>query len=189
MFRFKLKRMLVHTIILLSCTLALPTVSLDSTRTAFYSSDSLRLEVAKTYTAQIGVRETLGNNDSHEIREYLSVAGFSYPVPWCAAFVAWTLTEHHIKNPKSAWSPSWFPRSKTIYTKGKGRTPRTADVFGIYYSRLKRIGHVGFIDKWTDASYCITVEGNTNSYGSREGDGVLRKRRLKEQIDKVSSWM
>jgi hypothetical protein len=33
------------------------------------------------------------------------------------------------------------------------------------------------------------VEGNTNESGSREGDGVLRKRRLVRSVWKVAGWV
>ncbi|SEN47871.1 hypothetical protein SAMN05216436_1178 [bacterium A37T11] len=39
------------------------------------------------------------------------------------------------------------------------------DVFGLYYSELKRIAHCGFVDQW-DGIWCITVEANTNSVGA-----------------------
>ena len=70
------------------------------------------------------------------------------------------------------------------------KTPGKADVFGIWFQNLNRIAHVGFIDEWKDdCAFCITVEGNTNDEGSREGDGVYKKRRLKSQIYKVSRWL
>lgn len=92
----------------------------------------------------------------------------------------------------SGYSPAWFPAYKTVYTRGSrgNATPGTADVFGIWFANKKRIAHVGFIDEWQPPNaYCITVEGNTNEAGSREGDGVYRKRRLKTQIYKVSRWL
>jgi hypothetical protein len=92
----------------------------------------------------------------------------------------------------SGWSPDWFPKGNTVYARDGERkaVPGSADVFGIYFQDLKRIAHVGFIDEWTDGgSYCMTVEGNTNDTGSREGDGVYRKRRLKSQVYKVSRWV
>lgn len=139
--------------------------------------------VSETYTGEIGVREELGHNDGLAIRAYLRVTGFDYPVPWCAAFVSWVLTECGVNNVASAWSPSWFPREKLV------TNPRKGDVFGLYYARKGRVAHVGFIDEWPDGDYCITVEGNTNMAGSREGDGVYRKRRLKRQVNKVSRWV
>lgn len=51
------------------------------------------------------------------------------------------------------------------------------------------VAHVGFIDAWPDGDYVITVEGNTNMAGSREGDGVYRKRRPKQSIYQVSRWV
>lgn len=155
-------------------------------------------KVARVYTSQIGVRELTGRNDGVQVEAYLAVTGFKKGNAWCAAFVAWTLEQTAsdlnvlIKHPKSAWSPSWFPTLKTIYIKGalKNQLPGKADVFGIYYTKVSRIGHVGFIDKWpANEDFTITVEGNTNSAGSREGDGVYRKRRLKQNIYKVSRWV
>jgi len=132
------------------------------------------------------VREATGKNDGEQVEKYLSSTGLGKGNAWCAAFVNWTLKKCGIKTINSAWSPSWFPASKVVYENGKG-SPQTGDVFGIYFSSKKRIAHVGFIDKWGD-DYVITVEGNTNNAGSREGDGVYKKRRLKRQIYKVSRW-
>ena len=47
---------------------------------------------------------------------------------------------------------------------------------------------MGFIDEWKDP-WVITVEGNTNVLGSREGDGVYRKRRLVRTVDKVARYL
>jgi hypothetical protein len=92
----------------------------------------------------------------------------------------------------AAMAMAWFPRSHTVWRRDQPRkhTPQRADLFGLYYASLRRIGHVGFIDSWDAASgYAITVEGNTNEAGSREGDGVYRKRRLIRQIYAVSDWV
>ena len=66
--------------------------------------------------------------------------------------------------------------------------PLTGDVFGLYFPEKKRIAHVGFIDKW-DGTWLVSVEGNTNVSGSREGDGVYRKRRLTRSIFKVARYV
>jgi hypothetical protein len=163
----------------------------DSQKSLADGKEQLREAVAITYTSQIGVKETLGKNDSHQIRAYLKVTGFDQPVAWCAAFVSYCFTENGIDNPKSAWSPSWFPPDRVIYSKGQPLKikPLKADVFGVYYANMKRIAHVGFVDSWPQGDYAITVEGNTNDNGSREGDGVYRKRRLKANIYRVSRWI
>ncbi|MDP3467054.1 MAG: hypothetical protein Q8S11_01890 [Daejeonella sp.] len=66
--------------------------------------------------------------------------------------------------------------------------PTIGDVFGIYFSDKKRIAHVGFIDQW-DGTWLITVEGNTNVSGGREGDGVYRKRRPVKSIYQVARYI
>lgn len=66
--------------------------------------------------------------------------------------------------------------------------PASGDVFGLYFPEKARIAHVGFVDEWNDP-WVITVEGNTNVLGSREGDGVYRKRRLVRSIYKVARYI
>ena len=156
------------------------------------SAVSLQQNVVNTYTAEIGVRELTGHHDGVRVIQYLQAAKLTKGNPWCAAFVCWTYNQVNVHTVISGYSPTWFPASNTIYTRGSGtnRIPDRADVFGIYFSNKGRIAHVGFIDKWPQKnSYCITVEGNTNEAGSREGDGVYSKRRLKSQIYKVSRWI
>ena len=161
---------------------------------AFVFSSSLlhaQLRVSEIYSKEIGVRERTGNNDGQRVEEYLRSCNLKKGNPWCAAFVTWTFKQAKVDAIVSAYSPSWFPKKSTIYTRGANgnKTPQKADVFGIYFSNKGRIAHVGFIDVWEDNSYCITVEGNTIDEGSREGDGVYRKRRLKNQIYKVSRFL
>jgi len=66
--------------------------------------------------------------------------------------------------------------------------PATGDVFGLYFKEKGRIAHVGFIDQW-DGTWMISVEGNTNKAGSREGDGVYRKRRLVKSVYQVARYI
>lgn len=148
--------------------------------------------MTEIYSNEIGIREKTGQNDGERVEEYLRSCGLKKGQPWCAAFVTWVFKQSEVKAITSAYSPSWFPSKKVVYTRGSqnNQTPVQADVFGIYFSSKGRIAHVGFIDVWNDSdSFCMTVEGNTNDAGSREGDGVYRKRRLKRQIYKVSRWI
>jgi hypothetical protein len=138
--------------------------------------------VCKTYNSQIGVREATGHNDGTDVEKYLASVKLGPGYAWCAAFVNWTLKECGYKTPNSGWSPHWFPTARLV------TEPKPGDVFGIYFPDKKRIAHVGFIDDWSSRSV-KTVEGNTNGAGSREGNGVYRKVRLKSQIYKVSRWI
>jgi hypothetical protein len=152
------------------------------------SKDVLREKVSVTYLSQVGVKETLGANDGKEIRAYLKVTGFKQPVPWCAAFVSYCLTSNGIDNPKTAWSPAWFADARKLVDPVKLK-PEKADVFGVYFASHRRIAHVGFIHSWPPGDYFISVEGNTNDNGSREGDGVYKKRRIKRNAYKISRWI
>ncbi len=159
---------------------------------ALFGSTLIYSQLIEIYTAEIGTREKTGNNDGERVELYLKSCNLKKGNPWCAAFITWCYKEAGIKAVVSGYSPSWFPNKNTTYTRGKqgNKTPKQGDVFGIWFNSKNRIAHVGFIDEWAEgSSYTMTVEGNTNEAGSREGDGVYRKRRLKSQIYKVSSWL
>jgi len=148
---------------------------------------AVRNNVEETYMSQLHVRELTGHNDGKEVEEYLQYAGFGKGYAWCAAFVNWVYVNNLVATPKSpAWSPSWFP-DKRIVPKEQAQK---GDVIGIYYQSKNRIAHVGLVHRWPPGkNYCITVEGNTNGAGSREGDGVYVKRRQKRQIYRVANWI
>jgi hypothetical protein len=160
-------------------------------------ADLIRNGIRKIYTAEIGVREKTGKNDGERVEEYLAVTQLGKGYAWCAAFVSWVFAEAGFSEPRTPWSPALFPKKRVIWERGKNLNPNTqflkpipkpADVFGIYFANLKRIAHVGFVDEWGDKQ-AITVEGNTNEAGSREGDGVYRKRRPIASIYQVANWI
>ena len=136
------------------------------------------------------MREATGRNDGPQVEAFLRYCGLGKGYAWCAAFTCWVYGQAGVDNPRSAWSPAMLPQSRLVYGKGAkpGTVPQTGDVFGIYYSSLKRIGHVGFVHRWREHEV-ETVEGNTNGAGSREGDGVYKKKRLPRQIYKVASFI
>jgi hypothetical protein len=149
---------------------------------------ALQEKVIATFESQVGVKENLGANDSKEIRVYLKSVGISQPAYYCAAFVCWGYTVNGVTNPRTAWSPSLFPKSNVIDIRQK--VPEPGDAFGVYYNDKGRIAHVGVIKKWPrDSEYFISIEGNTNNDGSRNGDGVYLKRSLKRRAFKVSRWI
>lgn len=175
--------------LILGFLLIISSIGIFSTNACCVASAEL---VAEIYTGELGVRELTGRNDGKRIEEYLATTGHKKGAPWCAAFVTWVFVQADVEAVRSAWSPSWFPASKTIYTRGGtgNKSPAKADVFGLWFQNLKRVAHVGFIHDWQrNTQHVVTVEGNTNDAGSREGDGVYRKRRLKSQIYKVSRWI
>lgn len=153
----------------------------------FYSSSQSGNLVIDTALSQIGVREATGKNDGTQVEKYLKSCNLGKGYAWCAAFITWCYQVNKVKAKTTAWAPAWFtPASKVIYTRANGGLqPKRGDVFGLWINN--RIGHVGFIYKW-DAKFVTTIEGNTNEAGSREGDGVYKKKRLTKQVHIVSRW-
>ncbi len=170
----------------------------------------------EVYLSELGVREATGRNDGPRVETYLRYVGLKAGSAWCAAFVCWAYGQAGIPNPRSGYCPNLFPSGKVIWIrKSKAensgskvessklkvesqqpaprnsqpatRNPSPGDVFGLYFPEKGRIAHVGFVDQWGD-KYLISIEGNTNEAGSREGDGVYKKRRLISSIYKVARY-
>lgn len=158
---------------------------------AFISEE--RKEVIDLAKSQLHVREKTGNNDGKEVETYLSHVGLKKGDPWCAAFVSYVLSYSGIENTCIGYSPVWFRSQYLVYKRDlPGKTDfekvQPADVFGIYFLNKNRIAHVGFIIR-LENQYILTIEGNTNEVGSREGDGVYSKRRNTDQIYAVSNYI
>lgn len=152
-----------------------------------------RERLQEIYIAETGVRETEGNNRGPRIREYMATVGLSDGYAWCSGFVKWVFKQAGIPTPgTNGWAASWFPKDKVIWQNKPGRqntvTPKTGDLFSIYYASLGRIGHVGIVDHY-GGDYILTSEGNTNGAGSRDGDVVARKRRSIRQIHSIADWV
>jgi len=133
------------------------------------------IEVARQ---TLGLREGPGNSGPMVDKILASVGLEGTGAPWCAAWVVYIGDEAFGKKanpfPRSAWSPD-FVKSPT-WDRGRGKKPNRADAFGIYFQSLKRVAHTGIIEK-VEGKWAVTIEGNTNDDGSRDGDGVYRKRR------------
>jgi hypothetical protein len=119
----------------------------------------------------------------------LRLCGVGLGNPWCAAVGAMWHYMAGIDNPMSAYSPSWFPESKCIYIRGRKDEDkiRPGDCGGIYIASKKRIGHWALVES-SDQKWVDTIEGNTNEGGSDEGDRVMRRKRLKKNIERISRY-
>jgi hypothetical protein len=182
--RFKAISEVGFAIIVLVVTMALISRGCD------VQAQTTRECVVKTFTSQLGVREATGHNDGVEVEKYLASCRLKAGNPWCAAFVNWTLEQCNAPHRESGWSPAWFTDKTTILSSGNdaGYRPQPGDVFGIYFTEKHRVAHVGFILQW-NGDKVTTIEGNTNTMGSREGDGVYKKIRLRKQIYVVANWI
>lgn len=131
--------------------------------------------------AELGVRESGAPNDGPRVRAYLLAADIRVPSAWCAAFVSWCFRQAGHPLPRTGWSPALFPESRIRLL------PASGLVFGIYFPKLGRIGHCGFVER-VQGDWIITIEGNTNQAGSREGDGVYRKWRHRRSVHRFADW-
>jgi hypothetical protein len=163
----------------------------------------------EVYQAEVGTQEIGGNNRGPGPKKYLEACGLGEGFAYCACFVKWCLLQVGITTQGTAWSPSWATGPEVYYRRTKSQSPPSGgqggssggqggrgvlagDVFSLYYTNLKRVGHVGFVHEWNDPradDWVLTVEGNTNGEGSREGDGVHRRRRLKRSIFTLSRYI
>lgn len=164
-----------------------------------------REDIINVALSQVGYREgnysgdTGGENDGYynnytesnywyhnNVSTDMPVGG-SY-APWCATFVSWCAEMANI--PTSVLGRStvasrhsygfdvvFYAGGSTLYSSsdndsrfmGYNYTPKKGDLFF-----TRSWSHVGLV-VGVDGSYVITVEGNTNSDGSAEGDGVFRR--------------
>lgn len=136
----------------------------------------------KIAAGEVGVRERTGENDGERVESYLSLVRLHKGDPYCAAFVSWVFSKEGYARPRSGWSPDLFPVARVT----KSALP--GNVLGIYFANLKRIAHAGIIEK-TEHNWCLSIEANTNTEGSREGEGVYRRRRHLKTIYRIADWI
>lgn len=135
-------------------------------------------KVVRVARGTVGWKE-VGRNSGPLVDKILASVGLAGSrAPWCAAWVVYVgdeaLGKEENPYPRSAWSPDFVKNPD--WNRGRGKKPGPADAFGIYFSSLGRVAHTGLVEK-LEGKMVVTLEGNTNDDGSREGDGVYRKRR------------
>jgi len=154
--------------------------------------------VAQAAESKIGVRESGGANKGLGLQPFFDADNYdpngSKPgddgYAWCASFVCWCVMvavagrKITFKRPRtpSAWGMedwSLAQDSSTWTKKPHGGDIKRGDIVVFNFS------HVGIaLGSPDNAGYVKTCEGNTNSSGSREGDGVYAKHR---HISKIRS--
>lgn len=141
-----------------------------------------RLRLVRFAVMEIGVREFSGRNDGIRVEAYLASADLKKGLPWCGGFISWVYQQAGYSRPRTGWTPALFPLSRLT------KLALPGNLLGVYFPKLKRIGHVGLIEK-LDGDWCLSVEGNTNGQGSADGDGVYRKRRHVKTIYQIADWV
>lgn len=126
--------------------------------------------------SHVGEMETGGNNRGPFFDRLLAWLGLAPGNPYCATFVSKCLVDAGY--PKSALPSgpaavrNWVKEAKKLGCVSE--IGQRGDL--IFRLQANGKGHIGFITG-IGAKWYSTIEGNTDSGGSRDGDGVYARRR------------
>lgn len=153
--------------------------------------DSFPEIFAQVAEAEVGEKE-YGNNGGPAVRRYQGASWLQPGAwPWCAAFVCWVYREAVVRTERpapfsrprtaGAWDFERWARDNGVplLKPATSETVRRGDIVVFTFS------HIGIAVADEQGGLVETVEGNTNDAGSREGDGVYRKKRAKRKIRSV----
>ena len=144
---------------------------------------------------EVGVEEVDGTNKGKRVDEFKAATNLPphESWAWCAAFVCWCVAQamaelqaqgakFTFQRPKTAgawdfenWSLAQDDSTQT--KKPAGEDIAAGDIV------IFKFSHIGIATSAPDAEgFILSVEGNTDTAGSREGGGVFRKRRHVSKI-------
>lgn len=154
------------------------------------TASETRAEIIKLARECVGIKEVpKGSNWGRDVQAFLWHVKIKFPAPWCAAFLAYLFHQNCVDIPFSGYVPNWSigefkPYVKYNSFKDGKLSPKDiypGDLGTIYFPSMKRAAHI-FIIIEVHATYVVTVEGNSNSGGSREGWIVVLKQRSLNEI-------
>jgi hypothetical protein len=141
---------------------------------------------------EVGVEEVNGTNCGPRVNAYKAATKLdpTESWPWCAAFICWLIREAMIALARTftfyrpttagAWDfENWSKRQddSTNTKKPAGTDILPGDIVVFTFS------HIGLaISPPDEHGMVTTIEGNTDTAGSREGGGVYRKKRHVSKI-------
>ena len=162
-----------------------------STKNPIASGGSIAEKMVSLAREEIGVSEVDGSNCGPRVDEYKAATWLDADKgwPWCAAFICWLVREAiegedvKFKRPRTAGAWDFENWAKQQSTNGvELRKPTNEDIKAgdiVVFT----FSHIGLAVKDADSSgYVVTIEGNTNGAGSREGGSVLEKKRHVSKI-------
>lgn len=150
-------------------------------------------EAVKVAKTQIGVMESPPNsNKGPEVNQYLASVNCPPGNFWCAGFVYWCFNEAAKKlkrdNPACKTAGCLFhwnnSSGKKITTREAINNPSLIKPGAVFImDHGKGMGHTGIISR-VEGGFIYTIEGNSNSGGSRNGIGVFELTRKIASINK-----
>jgi hypothetical protein len=139
-------------------------------------------DVLRVARAEVGYREGRSNGHWNNHEKYAAaVPGLAWvdaqEQPWCATFVAWVALKAGAGDlyPRTASTDAgaaWFKQ------RGQWSEAPVAPGDQVFYGHHGDMSHTGILESF-DATHITVIEGNTNTNGSAEGDGVHRMVRLR----------
>jgi hypothetical protein len=146
----------------------------------------------------IGVDEPDGDNRGPAVEWLLKGANLNPGEPWCAAFVnrcaEIACAKKNVRSPLERVPLQGYVQSYYQYAAEDGwltTDPAPGDLFLIWHRAKNRYAHMGVVAfAYSDGRF-DTVEGNSNSVGSREGIEVAANTRIAgvgDQIKFVNPW-
>lgn len=147
------------------------------------SAANVAKRLALVLASQLGYREGRDpDGDWNNDNAYGKYFGQNR-VSWCNWFISWGAVAAVIPAtviPRTGYTPSswnWFTSRDRDVT-----SPRAGDLFWVYgyvaSEGQNRVHHIGFVEKVLSDGRIQTLEGNTNTSGSSQGNGVYRNVRL-----------
>lgn len=141
------------------------------------NSFGIRHKALETALSQEGVKETT-NNGGPQVDKYLATVGLGTGYAWCMAFVVWSYQQAAqstgIKSPLTK-TGGVLKQWQSIPAQYRKTTPSVGSIFIMDLG--KGNGHTGIVTKVNTDGTINTIEGNTNSAGSANGNAVLRRKR------------
>jgi len=143
-----------------------------------------------TFRPMVGIREQpLGSNRGPEVDRFNRSANTALGSPWCASVAHFGYEQNGIPG-RGAYSPSWFSKSRVIPSAGV----QPGDIGLVYFPAKGRYAHVVACVEAVRrnpagrVTEVVTLEGNTNAQGSREGDQFARRIRAADTLTFVRWW-
>jgi len=133
--------------------------------------------------SQLGIQENpKGSNWGQDVAKYLSSVNINFPASWCMAFVYWCYRQASIElgqiNPLFRTGGVLSQWNKTN-TKFRRTQPQKGDIFIMDFGG--GLGHTGMVLE-VKGDKIVTIEGNSNDEGSREGFEVCKRERSIKSI-------
>lgn len=143
-------------------------------------SSVLALKALEIAESRIGQKENpLGSNWGHPVQDWLARVGVHAPAAWCMAF-GWCCVDDAAKelgvsNPLPCSAGVLHAWQMVDAVHKITSDPQVGDIFIMDLGG--GLGHCGLVKAVPDAVALVTIDGNTNNNGSREGIQVELKDR------------